>query len=231
MQKIESGEIRGDTLAHTEGLANWLPVRQVLAQISAKGAATPFPAAPNYMQPNAYAIDMAVPTHRYAGFFQRFAAYIVDNLIVGLLSTLLALICFVPAIAVVLLHPGLFQQLQDQSNNGGDNSQTSPVVLLVFFLFYGGFFVAALGSIAVNWLYHAFLDSGKNEGTWGKQMMGIHVTDLRGNRISFMRATGRHFARIFLTNATCAIGYLIALFVDKKQTLHDLVASTIVIER
>jgi uncharacterized RDD family membrane protein YckC len=56
---------------------------------------------------------------------------------------------------------------------------------------------------------------------------GLKVTDLNGNRISFERATGRHFAK-WLSGMVLGIGYLIVGFTERKQGLHDLVAGTLV---
>src|ERR1700741_2558219 len=45
------------------------------------------------------------------------------------------------------------------------------------------------------WLYEAFMMSSEWQATVGKRVMSIIVTDLEGKRISFARATGRHFAK------------------------------------
>jgi uncharacterized RDD family membrane protein YckC len=46
-----------------------------------------------------------------------------------------------------------------------------------------------------SWLYEAFMESSSYQATLGKMIFGMKVTDLNGNRISFERATGRHFAK------------------------------------
>jgi len=58
--------------------------------------------------------------------------------------------------------------------------------------------------------------------------MGIRVTDLEGRRVSFGRATARHFSKI-LSGLICDIGYVMAGFTERKQGLHDMIASTLVI--
>jgi RDD family len=55
------------------------------------------------------------------------------------------------------------------------------------------------------------------------------IADLRGGRITFARASVRFFAKILSTNILL-IGYLMALFTEKKQTPHDLLVSIVVIE-
>jgi uncharacterized RDD family membrane protein YckC len=60
-------------------------------------------------------------------------------------------------------------------------------------------------------------------------VLGISVTDLSGNRISFGRATGRYFSKIISGIIFC-IGYIMAAFTAKKQALHDIMASTLVVK-
>jgi uncharacterized RDD family membrane protein YckC len=55
------------------------------------------------------------------------------------------------------------------------------------------------------------------------------VTDVNGRRISFARATGRHFAKI-LSGMVMMIGFIMAAFTERKQALHDILASTIVVK-
>jgi uncharacterized RDD family membrane protein YckC len=58
----------------------------------------------------------------------------------------------------------------------------------------------------------------------------LRVTDLQGNRVSFGRATARFFARI-ISSFTLLIGYIMAGFTEKKQALHDIIASCLVIRQ
>ncbi|MEO0084313.1 MAG: RDD family protein [candidate division WOR-3 bacterium] len=85
------------------------------------------------------------------------------------------------------------------------------------------------GIIAV-WLYYALMESSAYQATLGKQVLGIMVTDIYGNRISFGRATARHFAKIVST-LTLLIGYIMAGFTQKKQALHDIIADCLVIKK
>ncbi|MEH7223209.1 RDD family protein [Bacillus sp. JJ1566] len=78
--------------------------------------------------------------------------------------------------------------------------------------------------------YKAGMESSRSQGTLGKMIMGIKVADADGNRISFLRALGRFFAG-YLSALIIGIGYLMAAFTSKRQTLHDMIASTIVIKK
>ncbi|OQX78511.1 MAG: hypothetical protein B6D61_05310 [Bacteroidetes bacterium 4484_249] len=62
-----------------------------------------------------------------------------------------------------------------------------------------------------------------------KMLLKIKVTDYDGNRISFARATGRYFGKI-ISAMIIMIGYIMAGFTDRKQALHDIMASCYVIK-
>lgn len=98
----------------------------------------------------------------------------------------------------------------------------------------GGRFLAGIAAVLLgligDWLYHAKMQSSPRQGTYGKQFMGVKVTGLAGERISFAQATGRHFAK-FLSTFAVMIGFLIALVTRRKQALHDMVAGTLVVRR
>ncbi len=77
------------------------------------------------------------------------------------------------------------------------------------------------------WIYFASQESSTRRGTVGKQAMNLIVTDLNGNRISFLQATKRFIMKI-LAAIPLFTGYLSILFTAKKQAFHDIVAKTVV---
>jgi uncharacterized RDD family membrane protein YckC/type II secretory pathway pseudopilin PulG len=86
----------------------------------------------------------------------------------------------------------------------------------------------ALAGFVVWWMYYAAMESSQKQATLGKMALGIKVTDQRGARISFGRASGRLFAKL-LSAMIFAIGYLMAGFTAKRQALHDMVAGCLVV--
>jgi len=91
----------------------------------------------------------------------------------------------------------------------------------------------ALGNIVgviLGWLYFALMESSSKQGTLGKIALGIKVTDLSGNAISFGRATVRHLGKILSTIILLA-GYLMVAFTAKKQGLHDMIAGCLVVNK
>jgi uncharacterized RDD family membrane protein YckC len=80
----------------------------------------------------------------------------------------------------------------------------------------------------IGLLYFAGTESSSKQATLGKMTLGIVVTDTEGNRITFMRATGRYLAKI--TSAlTLLMGYIMVAFTHRKQGLHDIIAQTLVV--
>jgi uncharacterized RDD family membrane protein YckC len=84
--------------------------------------------------------------------------------------------------------------------------------------------------IILQWLYFAIMESGSNQATFGKKAMGLKVTNLNGEKINFAQASGRYFGKI-ISSLILFIGYLRMLWDDKKQTLHDKMAGTLVVKR
>jgi uncharacterized RDD family membrane protein YckC/type II secretory pathway pseudopilin PulG len=84
--------------------------------------------------------------------------------------------------------------------------------------------------ILVWWVYYAALESSARQATLGKQALAIKVVDAGGGRISFARATGRHFAKI-VSGLILLIGYLMAGFTARRQALHDMMAGCLVVNR
>lgn len=91
------------------------------------------------------------------------------------------------------------------------------------------FFAGNLVTIIIGWLYYALQESGSNQATVGKRAMGLRVTDLNGHRVSFARATGRHFGKI-ISAIIIFIGYFMMIWDDRNQTLHDKMAGTLIVK-
>ena len=84
-------------------------------------------------------------------------------------------------------------------------------------------------SLVIGWLYFALLESSERGATVGKMVMGLRVVTSDGQRLSFMNATGRYFAKI-LSAIILFIGFIMVAFTDRKRGLHDIIAGTLVIK-
>lgn len=155
---------------------------------------------------------------KYAGFWLRFAAYLIDQLVISVVGGILA----IPVILGVIAFGLNLKEIKNSSDffTQGGLLMVGGIVGLVV--------LAILVIIVMKWLYYALMESSKYGGTLGKMAVSIKVVDYEYNRISFGRATGRYFSRI-ITNMTFWIGYIIAGFTQKKQALHDLMANCLVV--
>jgi uncharacterized RDD family membrane protein YckC len=100
-----------------------------------------------------------------------------------------------------------------------------PVYQVV--IFYGIYYTLA---IIIGWLYFGIMTCSSKQATVGKMALGIVVTDMNGRRLSFARSSARYFAT-FISDLTFCIGYLMIIWTKKKQSLHDMVAGTLVVRK
>ncbi|RYZ22402.1 MAG: RDD family protein [Chitinophagaceae bacterium] len=121
----------------------------------------------------------------YGGFWERFAAAIIDGIVMGIVNKIIQL--------------GI------------------------------GELEGALAGIVVNCLYFALMESSERGATLGKMALGLRVTTLDGGRITFLQGVGRYLGKI-LSSLILLIGYLMMLWDDRKQTLHDKMAGTLVVK-
>ncbi|MEO7068532.1 MAG: RDD family protein [Rhodanobacter sp.] len=216
-QWMRSGQVSRDDLAWYDGLADWQPL-SVLFPDAVATAST----ATSSAEPTAPIITAPLPQtttaalEDYAGFWKRVAAYILD--------------------AIVLYIPGMLI-----SNMMGDAAAKAAMkdaiasaagdphlALAAQMHYYDVMWPAMLISGVLAWLYFAFCESSAWQATIGKLALGIRVTDMHGNRISFPRALGRYGAKIISTLLLC-IGLLMVAWTRRKQGLHDLMADTLVL--
>lgn len=148
----------------------------------------------------------------YAGFWIRFVALVIDVILIYVVQTFL-IIPLLGLFGIATITP------TDMSNENILALYSTMMVPLIVLSFFG---------LIISWLYYAFMESSSRQATLGKMAVGIIVTDLEGNRISFLKATGRFFSK-FLSSLILYIGYIMAAFTEKKQALHDMIAGTLVL--
>ena len=91
----------------------------------------------------------------------------------------------------------------------------------------GGYWILAM---CIQILYFTLMESSKFQATIGKMALGLIVTDLNGGKLDFSKAFIRNLCKI-ISNAIMFIGYIMAGFTEKKQALHDMIASTLVVKK
>jgi uncharacterized RDD family membrane protein YckC len=157
----------------------------------------PQPAAvPGILQP--------APPVRYAGFWRRFLAVYIDGVVIG------------SAMYIIIL-PFVFVTVAADRGFSETPSAAGTAFMGVMGLLW------LIMALIIPWIYEAAMISSDKQATLGKRAVGIVVTDLEGNRITFGRATGRYFGK-YLSSLILLIGFIMAAFTEKKQALHDIMA-------
>ena len=227
----DRGELQPDDLVWTERLGDWQPAKVVKGLFSARSTEPPL--LPNTKTSGKVNFSRSVSSqqieefatqttpnegvHRYhnrgvvsnnqaivlsyARISARFVASILDAL---LLAIGIVIICL-PVLFVATAIP-------DESLMARIN------------LFVNGAWVL------IQWLYYAVMESSPTQGTLGKMALGIKVTDMEGNRISFARATGRFFGK-FISSVILGLGWIMAVFTERKQALHDIMSGCLVVSK
>jgi uncharacterized RDD family membrane protein YckC len=125
---------------------------------------------------------------------------------------LIDVIVIYAAIFIIAIPFGLDSSMLKEANNSA--------------AFWAGYSVLCLGLFA----YFPIMESSKFQATIGKRAVGIIVTGMDGERISLGKALARFFSKI-LSCIIFYIGFMMAGFTEKKQGLHDMIASTLVVKR
>ncbi len=153
---------------------------------------------------NASSVEGMLPLHGqlpglYGGFWLRLVAALIDGLILGFAYYVLMFIGILPGIL---------------AGSGAG--------------ILAGYSASVLASFTGAWLYAALFQSSKLQATPGMLALGLAVTDLRGERIHFARASGRYFAT-FVSTIILYFGYFMIGWTQRKQGLHDMMAGTLVV--
>jgi uncharacterized RDD family membrane protein YckC len=139
----------------------------------------------------------------YAGFWIRFGASFIDGIIMSIVNLLLSIPIFISAFT-------------NASSNGTSGvliyTILKTIIYYVFCVTYETFFI------------------GKYGATPGKMLCKLKVVTPEGDKITYLRAFGRYFAKI-LSAIILLIGYIMAAFDDEKRALHDRICDTRVIRQ
>src|SRR5262245_42405711 len=205
LEGVELGTVRPNDLLWVEGMREGVPIAEVIAHLGAAPPSKPpltlepltrgRAATSPYRPPSARVDDLAelaLGNISYAGFWVRFAASLLDTLVILLVAV---------AIGVAV---GLIMALL-----GGRGITVRDNVW------------PNLLGLVLSWLYFATLESGPRCATYGKRAFHLQVlraNDL--TRIGFGRASARWIGR-FASTFLLMLGYLMQPFTPRKRALHD----------
>ncbi|HEX3357402.1 MAG TPA: RDD family protein [Tepidisphaeraceae bacterium] len=203
---LRTGAIQPDNLVWIEGLTKWTAAWSIPALATAA-------AAPVDAGSGAPVLPIGVLGYQstmlaeppYAGFWLRFCATIIDLIITFPVTLAVSFIIGLIAAGTYGIRPG-----------------TADWILVKRLI--------QIAAVAISWLYYAAMESSNKQATLGKMVLGLKVTSLDGEPIGFIEATGRYFGKI-LSGIFFGIGYMMAGWTEKKQTLHDMIASALVVRK
>ena len=138
-----------------------------------------------------------------SGVGRRFAALLIDGMAIAVIQ--------IGALIIALIAIGV----QDQ-----DNVPPNVVAFITGSLFLSN-------CIGVP-LLCAWFEASEWQATPGKRLLSICVADVGGGRVTIGQAIGRNFAKTYLSGILL-IGYILAFFSNNKQSLHDMIANTLVV--
>jgi uncharacterized RDD family membrane protein YckC len=146
------------------------------------------------------------PRPAFAGFWLRALAYLFDTVLISLVFGLLA-----------SFYPNTFIKFPDAASTSLTSlPQLTPIAFAI--------------TITATWFYYTMFEASAWQATPGKRILRLYVTGLNGQRMTFARAAARNLAKI-ISSLTFLVGYLVAGFTEKKQALHDILASCLVLRR
>ncbi|MEL6561768.1 MAG: RDD family protein [Bacteroidota bacterium] len=150
--------------------------------------------------------EQTIENYNYAGFWKRYAASIIDGVIIVFFTSSLRWLFA----DIFRVYPSFRLDYEE--------SQNYSYFLWSFYLVF------------IRWCYFAGMESSPFQATIGKMMTGLFVTDEAGQRLEFGRATGRHFGK-FLSGLILFVGYMMAGFTPRKQALHDQISGSLVLSK
>ena len=199
-----SGQLQPDTLVWTSNMKDWAKASSIEGLVPPQGFAPPPPPPPPGTGGMPAGAGVWFGEIRYAGFWIRVVASLIDGVVMMIPLFLVSFLCNMVSMPYARHDP--------------------------YAAVSAGSLLANLATTIMFWLYFAVLQSSAWQASIGKRALGLKVTDLEGNRISFGRATGRYFAGI-LSGLLFCVGYMMVGWTKKKQGLHDKIADTLVVKQ
>ena len=214
---VNEGKIKDETLVWHTGEANWKAWKDF-----PEASDPPEPSEEELLKQTIETLlQSRMNRKRYAGFFVRANAFIIDNIILSIFG---ALFLYVMSLAGMLDLNAVSEIVNQYIENPTSTELVSKALeipgMSAFFTIWS--FVQAVYFI----VFHAVWGA-----TPGKKLLHIHVEMANGEKLSWAFSIFRFIASI-VTQATLVfygLGYLIVLIDPQKRALHDFIAQTRVV--
>lgn len=212
---VDSWALALGVIAHSRPASVAAPPKRPVLAPATQPSRTPLPPWPSPARPTApqpswtapspvvtpARLRMPPPSIRYASLWDRGVAFVLDVIII------LVLVFSVSAGAAII----------DVVIGSPHHTSPRPVQGANIVLW-----------LLIVWLYFLLQESSKRRATIGKRSTGIVVTGTQRERISFIQANVRYFAKFL--SAVLLVGFMMAAFTKQRQALHDKLAGTLVVK-
>ena len=219
-QWLRSGQVSRDDLAWYEGLADWQPLSVLFpdeVRSAPPAADDPYsaPTAPLQALPQTTAATL----EDHAGFWKRFAAWLIDYVIL-----------FIPTM-LIFVNTGVIEAIMQYWTqlHSGASPEVAALALKKAILI-PGMVVGIMGFV-----YYILFEGSKWQATPGKLALGIRVTDSEGRAIGMRQSVVRNAVRLVNIIQLPFIGlipfisYIVTAWTPRKQGLHDMLAKALVL--
>lgn len=153
-----------------------------------------------------------------AGFWRRFASFIIDNIFIAVSTLVISSI----VIAIIFsIFPDLAEDytLTEMTWEGILASAERPLTIFDWLISLGQvLYTIGYWTVAIGW-------KGR---TVGKLMLGLKVVRPDGGRVGYLRAFARYLGYI-LCYMTLGFGFFIIAWHKQKRGLHDFICDTMVV--
>ena len=144
---------------------------------------------------------------------KRFIAFLIDAILLSVVTVVL--------VSIIGMVGGIGAASAISNSSDMSDSQAAGIMAAMA----GAGLLIQLVSVVIQVGYFTYMESSERQATIGKSAMGLIVADENGNRLDVQKALIRNISRL-ISGFICLIGYLMAFFTEKKQTLHDIIAKT-----
>jgi uncharacterized RDD family membrane protein YckC len=147
-----------------------------------------------------------------AGFGIRLGAYILDSIILGILSWIISFVVGIAGLRVT--QPPVVDPATGMPMFSPEYWRTMSVSLLI--------------NLVIWFIYYVVISVLMNGQTIGKKLTRIRIVRLNGERVSWARMFVREFFGKLISTIILFIGFLMALG-SSRRALHDYIAGTVVV--
>lgn len=200
--------------SNTDGAVNCRQCgRPLVPGVVAHPAAPPTPFAPPptpFAPPGPGGVPLALHP---AGFWRRLVALVLDVALYSLFAWAVGLVY--RAVSSYLLGRMVFDAADLGALSLWLEADSLALTLLMYLLAF---------------LYFILPEALRMQGTPGKRLLGIRVTDMQQRRVSVVRALFRNLFKP-ISASCCLIGYLMVAVTRQKRALHDMLSGCQLVSR